>query len=383
MERMAPTNSEHLVVQTIQEAFGDVSDPRVDNTLYYEFFDLLCFALVAVLAGAEGWSDMAQFAELRLDWFKSFLKLRRGPPPRWVFYRVFRAIEPAVFQAALGNWVQLLAKRLDLKFDHLSFDGKAIRGATKKGFETSPLFMLHIWAHEHGLLLGHKTIAGAPNEPEAFLKLLEGLSVKGMLISADANSANKDIMNGIVEKEADFSFPVKGNRPELLAEATKAFAGAKETTEHLESSRGHGREETRKALVAWVDEAMPLIGYPHVKAVMRLERTRKVGGKEEVETATYVSSRKMDAKEWSRYARNHWGIENGLHWMLDVVMGEDDHLMESGPAAENLATLKRFCVMLVRRKPRGKYESFASRLRKAAWSIEYLERLLVTSLSAD
>lgn len=382
---MAAKNPDHPVAKSIQDAFAQVQDPRVDNTLYYEFFDILCFALVAVLAGAEGWSDMAEYAELNLDWFQSFLKLRRGPPPRWVFSRVFKAVDPSLFSSALSDWARRLAERLNLKLDHISFDGKAIRGATKDGFKTSPLFMLHIWVDQHNLLLGHKRIDGAPNEPKAFLELLEGLFVEGALITADANSANKDVMAGIVKKGADFSFPVKGNRPELLEAANQAFEAATKKTVHVEEAtkEQHGRMESRKAEVAILKKGEQLVGYPHVRAVMKLERTRVEGEKSSKETVTYVSSREMTAEDWSRYARDHWGIENRLHWTLDVEMGEDDHVMDAGPAAENLATLKRFCLMLVRRQPRKKGESYASRLRKAAWKREFLQNLLVSSLSVD
>ena len=366
--------------------FEALSDPRVLYTRKHLLTDVLVIALCAVLGGANSWDDIALFGCAKKDWFARFLSLPNGIPSHDTFNRVFAALDPAAFQECFVSWMNAVCGCLGLK--RLQIDGKALRGSRGRKNKLGCLHTVSLWAAETGLTLGQVAVDDKSNEITAIPKLLRLLDLEGALVSIDAMGCQKEIAQQIRSSNGHYVLAVKENQPTLYADIAARFQRALETDfagvryERLveEPRRSHGRKEARIYTVIydppglrgkeeWVD----------LKAIVMVYRERQVGTDENEksyseEASYYIVSCEAPVAELAVGIRAHWGIENKVHWVLDVVFREDHSRVRAGHATENLGWLRRVALALLKQDD-GKGSIKGKRL-KAGWDNHFLEKLL-------
>lgn len=355
----------------------EVPDPRVAATVDHDLPDILTIALCTVLCGGDSFYDMEEFGEVRRDWLKTFLRLRHGAPKHDTYNRVFQALDPEKFGDGLARWTQSV--RAVLGGEVVALDGKAVRRALNKGED--PRVIVSAWATESGLLLGQRKVKAKSNEITAVPELLRALELAGCIVTADALHCQKHIAKEIKEADADYVLALKGNQGTAFAEV-KAFLDDAITRKatHLvtleTTDKEHGRLEVRRY---WQTEQLNWFAdrteWEGLKSVGVVEAKRTVGGKASVERRYYLSSLSNDAGRFAKAVRGHWGVENRLHWVLDVVFGEDDSRARSGYATENLAATRRLAINLLRRDKTCK-RSLKGKLLRAAIDPDYLKHIL-------
>jgi predicted transposase YbfD/YdcC len=362
---------------SLLEHFADLPDPRVERTRKHQLGDVLVVALCAVIAGAQSWEQIEAFGHARLPWLRRFLALPHGVPSHDTFNRVFAALDQAAFARCFGRWMASLAEACGLKA--IAIDGKAVR-ASAKATACGCLHLVSAWAVENRLILGQQEVAEGSNETAAIPELLRVLDLKGALVSSDAAGCHKKIAALVLEQGGDYLLAVKDNQPtlrraceELISSAIEGdFAGLRYDT-HSSVDQGHGRQEERYVTVIYDPPGLPE-GWPDVRAVVYVARERVVQGARSSELAIYLSSRAGKARQMGERVRGHWGIENGLHWVLDVVFQEDRSNNTSGNAGANLALLRRAALSLLKRTP-GK-DTIPTKRMKAAWDEDFLLEVL-------
>jgi predicted transposase YbfD/YdcC len=340
--------------------------------------DIIVMALCAVIAGAQDWQEIETFARKRRDWLKRFLKLPNGIPSHDTFERVFNRLKPQAFQACFRQWVQALQETLHIK--HVAIDGKTLRGSGSA--QLGPLHLVSAWATAQHLTLGQVAVDAKSNEITAIPALLDLLELHGALVTIDAMGCQKAIAQKIVNQGADYILTVKDNQEHLLEDIQQSltqaldsdFAGLQHDT-YETHERGHGREEARYYTVLHhVDGLRHKDDWPKLTTIGMCYSERTVKGKTTTEVRYFIGSRNMSAKTYGRVLRNHWRIENSLHWKLDVVFQEDHNRVSKRNAAENLALLRRLTVSLLQAHPAKL--STAKKRFAAALDPDFLEEIL-------
>ena len=370
----------------IRQHFESLEDPRVVGRTDHPLLTIVLMAVVAVIGGAEGWEEIEDFAEDRKEWFATFLDMPNGVPSESTFYRTFQSLNAKAFGACMQSWVKSLAECLAGQV--VAFDGKTLRGALARAALGSKLHLVNVWACEQRLLLAQHAVEGAPEEIAGMRDLLAVLELKGALVTADAAHCCRETAQAIVAREADYLLHLKANRGAAYEVAMGYFTTARAdgfagvTVRHSRAeNESHGRIETREA---WSipSRACVLPGeeWPSLRSITFVERTRTVKDKTSCELHVFLSSLAPSAKRLAKSAREHWGIENGLHWTLDVQMGEDRCAVHEANAAANLAAIRGMALTLLVRDDtcrRGKrIRGVAAKRAKAGRSIEYLEHVL-------
>lgn len=356
---------------------AEVPDLRVTATVDHDLPDILTIALCTILCGGDSFYDMEEFGEVRLDWLRTFLPLRHGAPKHDTYNRVFQALDPKQFSDCLARWTQSV--RTVLGGEVVALDGKAVRRALKRGED--PRVIVSAWATQSGLLLGQRKVKDKSNEITVVPELLRALELAGCIVTADALHCQQTIAREIVAADADYVLALKGNQGTAFAEVKafldEAIARQEPHLATLETTdKEHGRLEVRRY---WQSEKLGWFAdrseWEGLQSVGVVEARRTVNGQESVERRYYLSSLKNDAPRFAQAVRGHWGVENSLHWVLDVVFGEDDSRARSGYAAENLAATRRLAVNLLRRDKTCK-RSLKGKLLRAAIDPDYLKRIL-------
>jgi predicted transposase YbfD/YdcC len=378
MAPSSPTPASPPLDLSIAKYFRKLKDPRRAHRRLHLLQDIIVIALCAVIAGAQDWQEIETFGKKRRDWLKRFLKLPHGIPSHDTFERVFDRIAPEAFQACFRAWVQAVQQALDI--EHVAIDGKTLRssGSARLG----PLHLVSAWATAQRLSLGQVAVDAKSNEITAIPALLELLDVRGALVTIDAMGCQKAIARKIVEGGGDYILTVKDNQEHLLADIQAALAQACETDfaglEHdtyETRERGHGRDEYRCYTVvhstAGLRDADQWAGLTTI-GMCYSERT--VQGKTTEEVRYFIGCRKARARVYGKAMRGHWGIENTLHWQLDVTFDEDDNRVTKRNAAENLALLRRLTVSLLQAHPAKL--SIAKKRFAAALDPTFLEEIL-------
>ena len=368
------TKNQLISLITILEA---VPDPRVTCTVDHDLPDILMIALCTILSGGESFYDMEEFGEVRLPWLKTFLRLRHGAPKHDTYNRVFQALDPKKFGDCLARWTQSV--RAVLGGEVVALDGKALRRALNQGEDTR--IIVSAWATESGLLLGQRKVRDKSNEITLVPELLRALELAGCIITADALHCQKNIAKEIVEADADYVLALKGNQGTAFTEIKSFLDEAIQRQErHLVSlqttDKGHGRLEVRRywqtEKVEWFADHKDWEG---LRSVGVVEARREIKGKVSVERRYYLSSLRTDVERFARAVRGHWSVENQLHWVLDMVFGEDQSRARTGNAAENLAATRRLAINLLRRDKTCK-RSIKGKLLRAAIDPDYLKLIL-------
>ncbi len=370
---------------SILHHFRKLNDPRLNRRKLHLLPNIIFIALCAVLCGCKDWQQVETFGKLRIDWFRRFLDLPNGIPSHDTFERVFDLIEPRAFQLGFQSWVAAIADKLNIK--HIAIDGKTMRssGTSKLG----PLHLVSAWATEEHLSLGQVATAEKSNEITAIPELLDLLELHGAVVTIDAMGCQKAIASKILGRGGNYALNVKENQPTLLGDIQKAVGKALDTNfegvkfdQYSTEDRGHGRVEKRYYTILIDPEGISQKNeWEGLRVVGMCVRERQVGAAAATMEASYfIGNKVMSAKSYGKVVRNHWGIENKLHWQLDVSFAEDDNRVTKRNGAENLALLRKLALMLLKRHPSK--QSYACKQVNAALSTEFLEEVLLASANS-
>lgn len=361
------------------EALHVLPDPRRQcANLKHRFQDVLVLGFCGTLAGCDDFVEIAAWAKEHETVLRSFLELPNGIPSHDTLNRVFAMVSPRAFQEIVLPW---LPQRRGLPGKLRHIDGKALRGTRQKARGLGPLYVVSAWASEAGVTLGQVAVDEKSNEITAIPELLKLLDLREKIVTIDAAGCQKNIAAAIVEQGGDYVLAVKENQPTLHAEIAAAFAEATAPNRRLRSdtteNEGHGRIEQRTVSVLPATRLATQqglwVGLAALVMVVR-EMTCKATGKVSREVSYYISSLKPNARELGKAIRGHWSIENGLHWVLDVVFKEDARHIYDRQAAQNIAFLNRLALSLLREDPTR--DSLKVKRKRAGWSISYLMKLL-------
>jgi predicted transposase YbfD/YdcC len=337
--------------KALLEHFEDLQDPRSRQSPH-DLKELLLTTICAVLSGADSWAAVALWGRAKLHWLRRFLPYENGAASHDTFGRVFALLDAAVFEECFIAWMRSVCGAFEGL--QVALDGKTVRRSKAAGGKA--IHLVSAFAHGLGLTLGQVKTAEKSNEITAIPELLDALLLKGCLVTIDAMGCQKAIAARIVKQECDYALMVKNNQPTLAAAIAGFFEAAEQSgyqgVSHTRAEwveKDHGRIETRRCVVT--DDLRCLgdgHGWAGAKALVMVESTRDINGVAGTERRYYISSRLADAERMGTVVRGHWGVENGLHWSLDVVFGEDQARMREGNSAENFSILRRISLNLIR-----------------------------------
>ena len=360
--------------------FQGVDDPRKSNATTHDLVEMLAIALLASLTGRSSCNSFARFARAKIEFLRRFMPLKGGPPSHDAFSDLFNALDPEQLGAALA----LFAKQLLAAFpdDRAAIDGKALRGAFADASERSPLHLVQAFAPGAGIVLGQAKVDGKSNELTAMPSLLDILELAGRIVTADALHTQRGTSARIVEKGGDYVLPAERNQASLHEDVQVWLSdpeALKETLSYQHVDGGHGRAGTRTATVShdvgWLQERHQ---WPGLKAVGMIEAVRELNGRTERSVRYFIMSRELAPERLLELVRSHWGIENRLHWVLDVVMDEDRMRNRTGNGPECLAAIRRLAPDIARLK--DDKESLKGRMEMASMSDKYLMGLLLNAV---
>lgn len=354
--------------------FEGLEDPRTGNAGLHDFHELLMIALCTVLCGGQGATHMAAFAAAKEPFLRGFLKLQHGVPSHDTFSRLFRLLDPEQFRAAFQ---QFMAKFSQTDQGVVAIDGKLLRRSFDRASSKSALHMVSAWGCEQRLVLAQIATDAKSNEITAVPKLLEMLSLRGTIVTTDALNCQRAIAQQIVDQGGNYALALKANQGTLHDDVSRfpddpqTEASATDTT----VDGDHGRIETRTAAlstdIAWLQEDHH---WPGLAAIGKVVRVRDTAAKATTETAYYLLSTALSAERLNQVVRSHWGVENRLHWRLDVVMNEDQDKTRLGNGPHNLAVLRHMVLNVMQKDTTN--GSLRGKFMRAGWDERYLARLL-------
>lgn len=359
-------------MQLFMRAFQSVPDPRADN-VRHDLVEILVVAFLAVLCGATNCSEMAEFGCTKIKFLKRFLRLKHGIPSHDTFSNVLRIIDPKALDAAFGALSATLLKAL-AEGGVIAIDGKSLKGAYDKGKAYMPRMMITAYATDLRLTLASLEVEGG-NEVDAALRLVGLIDLKGHIVTADALHCHRRMAEAVIAKGGDYCFTLKGNQEGLLSDARACLSKVgRRHPKARTKTRAHGRLETRVGIVIKAPDLAKYHEFPGLKAFGRIEATREIDGRLETDVRIFALSRVLSPDALLATVRAHWGIENGLHWQLDVTLREDAqrNRRDNGPA--NIAVLRRRALDVARRDTsKG---SLAIKLKRAGWDHDFLLKML-------
>jgi predicted transposase YbfD/YdcC len=362
--------------------FATLEDPRVSRTQHHPLINVVVIGLCAVICGARHFTQMEEFGKNKREWLAKFLDLKNGIPSHDVFNAVFACLKPEQFEACLLSWITSLQEVTGGQV--LAIDGKTLRGSYDRDDAKAAVHMVSVWATANQLSLGSVTVAEKSNEITAIPRLLELIDVSGALVTIDAMGCQKEIAQKIVDQGADYVLAVKENQPKLHEAVTeffeeqlqKDFADTKCRT-RTTREKGHGRKELRNYYVVPVPEDFPLREqWPTLQALGMAMNVTVRDGKETSEVRYYILSTFPNGRRFAEAVRGHWGIENNLHWQLDVTFAEDDLRIRRGHGPANMSILMRTALALLK-KETSNGRGIATKRLAAGWNESYLEKILM------
>lgn len=335
--------------------FSSLVDPRRDHGKLHRLEDILVLAICAVICGADSFVAIEAFGHAKHDFLRRFLTLPNGIPSHDTIRAVFTRLDPRHFEHCFLDWVNAVFERTTGKV--IAIDGKTLRRSYDRSSKKAPLQMVSAWAASNRLVLGQVAVDEHSNEITAIPQLLELLDLNGCIVTIDAIGCQQDIAAQIIDQGGDYVLTVKANQGSLWQEVHQCFAEPDaEGIQFFETEeQGHGRDETRWY---WMTETLPWplrrIQWKGLRSMGVVEASRTVGEKYTVERRYYISSLPADAERLAEAVRGHWGIENSVHWVLDVAFREDESRIRTGHAAENMAVVRRIALNLLKQDTRVK-----------------------------
>ncbi|MDF9795473.1 putative transposase YbfD/YdcC [Catalinimonas alkaloidigena] len=364
-----------------QKVFGSVPDFRINRRKKHNLVDILVIALCAIVSGADDFEEIEAYGKRKEVFLRGFLELPNGIPSHDTFNRVFKYMDKSAFGGCLYRWSKELLGFIKSSIVQINVDGKVLCGTAKSGFKKSGICILSAWVAEHHLILGQEKVDAKSNEKTAIPELLKSLDLEGSLVSSDAAGCQLKNADGspcdlIIEKGGDYLIAIKKDHKHMYEQITDWMSKRKK---HMCFDEwidfGSGRIEKR---VCYVETQLALLDdlseWKHLKSIIMVEANREKGGKITYENRFYLSSLEVTAKEFNKLIRNHWSIENHLHWKLDVVFREDMSRTKTGNAAENMTTARKLALQLLNQVQDK--ESVKNRRKTAGWDDNYLLNIL-------
>lgn len=373
--------SQQSPLSSLKQHFETIDDPRAAYRIQHQLVDMMMIAICAIICGADSWVEIEQYGLSKESWLSTFLELPNGIPSHDTFERLFARLRPEQLQASFSSWMNAVSGML--KQAGIAIDGKALRGSGHPGEPNSLTYMVSAWATEARLVLGQRKVDEKSNEITAIPELLSLLTLDGAIVTIDAIGCQTAIAQQIVEQGGDYVLPVKGNQGNLhkdvvdwfeRAEA-KRFSGEQYDLYETQETE-HGRQDIRRYWVLTNIDAIPALEqWAESTAIGCIESQRTEGLKTTTERRYFLMSLPLSAQRFAEVVRGHWGIENQLHWILDVAFREDDSRVAQGYAPENLAVLRHLALNLINQEKSIKAGTRAKRMR-AGWDDQYLCRVL-------
>ena len=377
----ATTVTVTVPLRSIVKHFESLPDPRHTCNRLHLLADVISIAVCGVIVGCSGPSAIERWAKAKKEWLKEVLALPNGIPSRDCIRRILCALKPEAFQTCFQSWMASLLSEDDDKT--VAIDGKAMRRSHDRAAGLGPLPRVSAWAREHGLSLGQVATEEKSNEITAIPALIDRIDVKGAIVTIDAMGCQKEIAKKIIDAKGDYVLAVKDNQPKLHRAIKELFSDERQGDllkmphrEHQTSEKGHGRNDERWYVLVKIPRGFPLKDqWPGIKAVgMAVRVTEKSDGTTSGDTRYFISSRYLSGQRFAQAVRGHWGIENSLHWVLDVTFDEDQSRTRDRHMADNLSWLRRFAISLLKRHPSK--HSIKGKSQIAGWSNEFLMQVL-------
>jgi len=368
--------------QSIADYFADMEDPRIDRTKQHKLIDIITIAICAVICGADTWVAIETYGKAKKNWLRKFIELANGIPSHDTFARVFAALDPQQFQQCFLSWIKSVATITEGEV--IAIDGKQLRHSFDKKDGQSAISMVSAWATSNRLVLGQRQVDKKSNEITAIPELIKVLDIAGCIITIDAIGCQKEIVKTISQKNGDYVIALKENQESLYQSVVQLFKKAIKTrcvglkaSNYSTREYSHGREEIRNYLMLSNVEHVLDVNqkWQNFKSVGMVESVRIVNGETTVETRYYISSLDDNAKLLGQSVRSHWGIENSLHWILDVALREDDSRIRKDNAPQNFAVLRHIAVNLLGQDKSKKF-GIKNKQFLAAIDDDYLAQLL-------
>ena len=365
------------------EHFATLNDPRIERSKQHLLKDIRSIAILAIISGADGWVAIEAYGNAKYEWLKSFLELPNGIPSHDTFSRVFALIEPQQFQEGFLSLVNSIVK--ELKLEVIAIDGKTMKQSYDRNDQQKALHIVSAWSSSHQLVLGQKKVHKKSNELTAIPELIEMLEIAGSVITIDAMGCQKDITSLIIKKKGDYILALKGNQKLLYKAVKEWFEVAQKVDDlgrdynyHEQVEAGHHRVEKRQVWTVDVYELPPLHNqalWSGLRTVVMIVSERRLWNKTTTESRFYLSSLSSNAKTIALALRSHWGIENSLHWALDVTFCEDKSRIRKQNSPENFALLRRLAINLLKQEKTSK-QSLKMKRYRAAMDNNYLVQIL-------
>jgi predicted transposase YbfD/YdcC len=366
---------------SITEHFSELDDPRRYNR-WHQLLDIIIIAICAAICGADNWVDVENFGKAKYDWFKQFLELPHGIPSHDTFGRVFALLDANQFEKCFVEWVRAANEVSEGQI--VPVDGKTLRRSHDKILSKKALHLVSAWASENQLVLGQLKTDEQSNEITAIPQLLDILEIAGCIVTIDAIGCQKKIAEKIIDQGADYTLSVKENQGGLYDDIAELFDYAQEIgfvdcDYHKTVNKGHGRIEIRECWTISDPEYLTylrnLSDWKGLQTIAMVKSERRIGPESSTKIRYYISSLAGDAKPILQSVRGHWGIENKVHWVLDVSFREDDSRIRKGNGAQNFAILRRIALNLLKQEKTVQCGIKAKRL-KAGWDQDYLLKVL-------
>jgi predicted transposase YbfD/YdcC len=360
---------------SLHKYFSKLPDPRVARNKKHLLIDIVVLSIIAVICGAESWDSIEEFGKARIGFLKKILSLPNGIPSHDTINRVFSILKPDKFEALFINWVNSLRNK-NICNEVISIDGKTICGSKDSFHNKSAIHIVSAWANSNQIVLGQLKVDDKSNEITAIPELLEMLDIKGSIITIDAMGTQKKIAETIIDNQANYILALKGNQTYLKNDVENLCKRMKPDSENEVVEKGHGRIETRNckifnhiSLLEDVDK------WKELKSVIQITSEREIKGKKTMETRLYISSLNDKAEAFNKYIRMHWGIENNLHWTLDMTFREDEQRKRDKHSAQNFAIVRKIVLNLLKQEDSIKLSLRTKRL-KAGWDNNFLLKIL-------